>query len=114
MTRNNYLWKIYSFKIQGCGVDITARALFCSGIFGAIIVLSVLGFTLSNIGYKFPIGGSEVVRVCASGGISEGGFCVELFILSEMGDTLPNYADKLTIDGIDKYIDKEEGISTRS
>ena len=58
--------------------------------------------------------GSMVVRVCASGGISEGGFCVELFILSEMGDTLPNYADKLTIDDIDKYIDKEEGISTRS
>ena len=31
-----------------------------------------------------------------------------------MGDTLPNYADKLTIDGIDKYLDKEEGQPTSS
>ena len=102
------------FKVQGCGVDIIARALFCSGIFGAIIVLSVWSFKLSNIGYKFPMGGSEVVRVCAGGGISEGGFCVESFTLSEMVNTLPKYADKLTIDGIDKYLDKEEGVPTRS
>ena len=77
MMRNNYLWKISSFKVQGRGVDITDRALLCSVIFGAIIVLSVWEFTLSNIGYKFQMGGSEVVIVCAGGGVSEGGFCVE-------------------------------------
>ena len=103
--RNNYLWIISSFKVQGCGVSIITGALFCSGIFGAIRVLSVWELTLSNIGYKFPIGGSEVVRVCAGGGDSEGGFCVESFTLSEMWDTLPNYADKLSIDGIVRALD---------
>ena len=31
-----------------------------------------------------------------------------------MGDKLPNYSDKLPIDGIDGDLDREEGIPTRS
>ena len=77
-------------------------------------VLSVWGFTISDMGEFFSIGVSEGGRVCACEEFSSGGFCVESFTLSEMGDTLPNYADKLTIDGIDKYHDKEEGAPTRS
>ena len=37
-------------------------------------------------------------------------FCVESFTLSEMGDKLPNYADKLPMNGVDEVLDKEEGL----
>ena len=52
------------------------------------------------MGDKFPIGISEGGRVCAGGFFSGGGFCVESFTLYEMGDKLPNGADKFSIDGI--------------
>ena len=63
---------------------------------------------------KFPIGVSEGERVFAGVGGSVGGFCVESFTLSEMGYKLLNGSDKFTIYGIDGYLEKEEGLPTRS
>ena len=76
--------------------------------------MSVWEFTISNIGYKFIISGSEGARVCAGVGVYEKGFCVESFTLSGMGDKLPNYADKSLIGAIDGAVDKEERLPTRS
>ena len=58
------------------------------------------------MGEHFPIGGREGGIFCYGGIFYAGGFCVESFTLSEMGDKLPNYADKFPIDGIDGALDK--------
>ena len=52
--------------------------------------------------------------VMVGGGGGSGIFCVESFTLSEMGDKLPNGADKLPIDRIDGALEKEEGLPTCS
>ena len=64
--------------------------------------------------YKFPMGGIEGARVSSFGGVSERGFCVESFTLSEMGDKLPIYADKLPIIGIDGALGNEKILTTCS
>ena len=63
---------------------------------------------------KFPIVVSEGGRVCAGGGFSSGGFCVDFFNLSIMVDRLLNGVDKFPIGSIDGAIDKEEGLPTHS
>ena len=52
-------------------------------------------------------GGGEVVRVYSGGIFSAGGFCVESSTLSEMGDKLPNGAEKFPVDGIDGSLEKD-------
>ena len=44
------------------------------------------------------------------GGSYSGVFCFESFTLSEIEDKLPNVVDKLPIDGIERYLEKEEGL----
>ena len=104
--RNNYLWKTNPLKVRGCGLAITTRRLFCSSRFGAVRLLYVWGFTLSDIGDKFKIGVSEGGIVCVGGVFSAGGFCVESFTLFEMGYKLPNGAEKFPINGIDGALEK--------
>ena len=60
--------KLFPLKVWGLGVAISTGGWFCYGRFGAIRVLSVWGFTLSDMRETFPIGGSEGERVCAGGG----------------------------------------------
>ena len=71
-------------------------------------------FTLSEIGDKFSIGGSEGGLVCAGGLFPAGGFCVGTFTLSEMVEKLPNTVYKVLIEVIYGGLDKEEVISTHS
>ena len=59
------------------------------------------------MGEKFPIFGSQGGRVCAGGGFYAGGFCVESVTLSEMGDKLPNDADKFPVDGFNAALEKQ-------
>ena len=66
--------KFFPLELQGCGVATTTRGLFCYRIFGDEGVLSVLGFTLSDMGYKFPIGVSEGGRVFSGGVFLQEGF----------------------------------------
>ena len=68
--------KLFPLKVQGCGVSITTGGLLFIGIFGAVRVLSVWGFTIYDMGEKFPIGRTEGRRVCAGGVFSAGGFFV--------------------------------------
>ena len=60
--------KLFPLKVQVCGVAITTGGLLCSDIFGALRVFSVWGFTLYEMGDKFPIGESEGGIVCSDGG----------------------------------------------
>ena len=73
----NFSWTLWSvtmtlgncisFKLRGCGLDTTTGRLLWSGIFGAVIIFSVWGFAISEMGDKLPIGGSEDEFVCDGG-----------------------------------------------
>ena len=57
--------------------------MFCKII--SVRVFSIWGFTLFEMGGKFPMGGSEGGRVYVGGWFFAGGFCVESFTLYGMG-----------------------------
>ena len=99
--------KLFPLRVQRCGLAITTTVLLFSGILDAVRVLYVLGSTLSDMGDKFTICGSEGGIFCACGVFYSDGFCVEPFNLSEMGYKLPNGAEKSPIDDFDGTLEKE-------
>ena len=59
------------------------------------------------MGEFFSIGVSEGGRVCACEEFASGGFCVESFTLSQMGDKLPNGEENFPIYGMYGAIEKQ-------